>query len=114
MRRDEGVEALSVNGEPQGSVGCFAVCEREADRPANCARSLLNPLIAACADHHIAVVKRQQDGRTISYARPLSNTERVAELARMLGGTARTPEVREHAEQLLRQVAANRGAGAQI
>jgi len=27
----------------------------------------------------------------------------------MLGGTTRTPEVREHAEQLLRQVA-NRGA----
>jgi DNA repair protein RecN (Recombination protein N) len=72
------------------------------------------PLIAACADHHVAVMKRQQDGRTISYARPLSNTERVAELARMLGGTARTPEVREHAEQLLRQVAASRGAGAQI
>jgi len=67
------------------------------------------PLIAACADHHIAVVKRQQDGRTVSCARPLSNTERVAELARMLGGTARTPEVREHAEQLLRQVA-SRGA----
>jgi DNA repair protein RecN (Recombination protein N) len=71
------------------------------------------PLIAACADHHIAVMKRQQDGRTVSAARPLSATERVAELARMLGGTTRTPEVREHAEQLLRQ-AAGRGAGAQI
>ena len=71
------------------------------------------PLIAACADHHIAVVKRQQEGRTVSYARPLSATERVAELARMLGGTTRTPEVREHAEQLLRQVA-SRGNGAQI
>jgi DNA repair protein RecN (Recombination protein N) len=71
------------------------------------------PLIAACADHHIAVVKRQQDGRTVSCARPLTTTERVAELARMLGGTTRIPEVREHAEQLLRQ-AASRGAGAQI
>jgi DNA repair protein RecN (Recombination protein N) len=71
------------------------------------------PLIAACADHHIAVEKRQQDGRTVSLARPLSATERVAELARMLGGTTRTPEVRQHAEQLLRQ-AASRGAGAQI
>ncbi len=71
------------------------------------------PLIAACADHHIAVEKRQQDGRTVSFARPLTTTERVAELARMLGGTTRIPEVREHAEQLLRQ-AASRGAGAQI
>jgi DNA repair protein RecN (Recombination protein N) len=71
------------------------------------------PLIAAFADHHIAVVKRQQDGRTVSAARPLSAAERVAELARMMGGTTRTPEVREHAEQLLRQ-AAGRGPGAQI
>jgi DNA repair protein RecN (Recombination protein N) len=68
------------------------------------------PLIAACADHHIAVVKRQQDGRTVSCARPLANTERVAELARMLGGSTRTPEVREHAEQLLRQAAGRAGA----
>jgi DNA repair protein RecN (Recombination protein N) len=71
------------------------------------------PLIAACADHHVAVVKRQQAGRTVSVARPLSSTERVAELARMLGGSTRTHEVREHAEQLLRQ-AAGRGSGAQI
>lgn len=71
------------------------------------------PLIAACADHHIAVAKRVQGGRTVSVARPLSTTERVAELARMLGGSSRTHEVREHAEQLLRQ-AASRGSGAQI
>jgi len=70
------------------------------------------PLIAACADHHIAVMKRTQAGRTVSFARPLSSTERVAELARMLGGSTRTHEVREHAEQLLRQAA--RGSGAQI
>ena len=36
-------------------------------------------------------------------ARPLSTTERVAELARMLGGARLTRETREHAEQLLQQ-----------
>jgi DNA repair protein RecN (Recombination protein N) len=67
------------------------------------------PLIAAFAEHHVAVTKRVENGRTLSTARPLANTERVAELARMLGGATVTREVREHAEQLLRQ-AARRGA----
>jgi DNA repair protein RecN (Recombination protein N) len=59
------------------------------------------PVIAAFADHHIGVTKHVQSGRTVSSARPLSSTERVVELARMLGGQL-TREAREHAEQLLR------------
>jgi DNA repair protein RecN (Recombination protein N) len=62
------------------------------------------PVIAAFADHHIGVTKHLQNGRTVSSARPLSSTERVAELARMLGGQL-TREAREHAEQLLRLTA---------
>ena len=67
------------------------------------------PLIAAFAEHHIAVAKRVEDGRTMSTARPLSNSERVAELARMLGGASLTREAREHAEQLLRKASGRRG-----
>ena len=58
-------------------------------------------MIAAFAEHHIGVTKHVQGGRTVSAARALSNTERVVELARMLGGQL-TREAREHAEQLLR------------
>src|SRR5437667_383515 len=61
------------------------------------------PLIAAFADHHVVVTKKVEDGRTVSTARPLATSERVAELARMLGGERLTHEVREHAEQLLRR-----------
>src|SRR6266436_5130959 len=61
------------------------------------------PLIAAFADNHVVVTKKVEDGRTVSTARPLATTERVAELARMLGGERLTHEVREHAEQLLRR-----------
>src|SRR5436190_708275 len=61
------------------------------------------PLIAAFADHHVVVSKKVEDGRTVSTARPLATSERVAELARMLGGERLTHEVREHAEQLLRR-----------
>jgi DNA repair protein RecN (Recombination protein N) len=70
------------------------------------------PIIAAFAEHHIAVAKRVVSGRTVSSARPLSANERVAELARMLGGAKLTREAREHAEQLLRQVKAPAGRGA--
>jgi DNA repair protein RecN (Recombination protein N) len=66
------------------------------------------PIIAAYADQHLAVAKRVVDDRTVSSARALANTERVAELARMLAGTKITPEAREHAEQLLRQGGAKR------
>jgi DNA repair protein RecN (Recombination protein N) len=59
------------------------------------------PLIAAFGEHHIAVTKRVEQGRTLSSARALSTNERVAELARMLGGAKLTREVRDHAEQLL-------------
>src|SRR5262249_25995607 len=61
------------------------------------------PLIAAFAEHHVVVTKRVEEGRTFSSARPLTTTERVAELARMMGGENLTREVREHAEQLLRR-----------
>jgi DNA repair protein RecN (Recombination protein N) len=60
------------------------------------------PVIAAFAEHHVAVTKRTVRGRTVSTARPLSGSERVDELARMLGGARRTREAREHAEELLR------------
>jgi DNA repair protein RecN (Recombination protein N) len=66
------------------------------------------PIIAAYADQHLAVAKRVVNERTVSSARALANTERVAELARMLAGAKITPEAREHAEQLLRQGGAKR------
>jgi DNA repair protein RecN (Recombination protein N) len=61
------------------------------------------PLIAAFAEHHVAVTKKVEDGRTVSSARPLGTTDRVAELARMMAGERVTHEAREHAEQLLRR-----------
>ena len=67
------------------------------------------PVIAAYADHHIAVAKREVSGRTVSSAKPLSSTERVGELARMLTGAQLTREAQEHAAQLLRQAGPRNG-----
>jgi DNA repair protein RecN (Recombination protein N) len=59
------------------------------------------PQIAAFADHHFAVEKATERGRTRSTARRLGAEERCEEIARMLGGIKITSEARKHAEQLL-------------
>ena len=60
------------------------------------------PQIAACADHHYVVRKRPSRGRTRSSAARLSDSERVEELARMLGGVTITAQARRHAAELRR------------
>lgn len=57
--------------------------------------------IAAHADHHIAVEKRESGGRVITFARALSAPQRVAEVSRMLGGTAAPAEAERYAKRLL-------------
>ncbi|MBI3622092.1 MAG: DNA repair protein RecN [Nitrospirae bacterium] len=59
------------------------------------------PQIAAFADRHYVVEKAPQRGRTITQVRQLNRKEQVAELARMVGGTAVTAATRRHAEELL-------------
>ena len=46
------------------------------------------PQIAAHADVHFLIAKRERDGRTVTEVRPLNADERVVELAQMLGGTS--------------------------
>jgi DNA repair protein RecN (Recombination protein N) len=55
--------------------------------------------VAAQAHAHFVVSKHVKDGRTISQIASLEKTERVTELARMLGG--QTTAARKHAEELL-------------
>ncbi len=59
------------------------------------------PQIAACADHHFLVEKVAQAGRTTAGIRQLAETERVEEVARMLGGETITGASRDAARQLL-------------
>ncbi len=44
------------------------------------------PQIAAYADAHFQITKRERDGRTITEVRSLEREERILELAQMLGG----------------------------
>jgi len=60
------------------------------------------PQVAACADHHLVVAKqRSAGGATGSGVAPALGEDRVAELARMLGGDRPSGTSRAHARDLL-------------
>ncbi|MCW5966853.1 MAG: DNA repair protein RecN, partial [Bryobacterales bacterium] len=60
------------------------------------------PQIASFADHHYAVEKFEQDGRTLSRITHLDSAARTTEVARMLSGEQLTKEAVRNAEQLIK------------
>ncbi len=60
------------------------------------------PQIAAFADLHLVIQKKEAQGRVRTSVRRLSAEERTEELARMLSGAKLTETSRKHAEQLLK------------
>ncbi|WP_298272713.1 DNA repair protein RecN [Geobacter sp.] len=61
------------------------------------------PQVAAFADHHYKVEKRVVEGRTATAVTVLAGEERVAEMARMLGGVIITDRTREHAREMIEE-----------
>ena len=59
------------------------------------------PQVAAFADHHYRVEKREEQGRTFTAVVPLVGEEQVLEMARMLGGAQVTERTLEHARELI-------------
>lgn len=59
------------------------------------------PQVAAYGKHHFQVIKEVKAGRTITTISEVSETSRVNEIARMLGGKDITSVVTEHARELL-------------
>lgn len=59
------------------------------------------PQVAACADRHLLVRKRQAEGSTFSEVLPIQAEARVNELARMLGGGEGSEVSLAHARELL-------------
>lgn len=57
--------------------------------------------IAAFADHHYSVEKRESKGRTYSVIEELTGEARVKEIARMMGGVRLTEEALRYAGQLV-------------
>ncbi|MCL2213030.1 MAG: DNA repair protein RecN [Oscillospiraceae bacterium] len=57
--------------------------------------------LAGCANAHIRISKAENGGRTTVQALPLTQTERIEELARILGGIDITPAMLETARELM-------------
>jgi len=60
------------------------------------------PQIAAFADHHFVVEKREAQGRTRTSVRVLGESDRLEEIARMLSGAKLTDASLKNAEQMLK------------
>lgn len=61
------------------------------------------PQVAACADQHLVVAKRTEKGKTLSTVDHVNGEQRVAEIARMLGGEKLSGTTLAHAKEMLGQ-----------
>lgn len=68
------------------------------------------PQVAACADHHFVVSKQVHEGRTQSTVQAVGGEQRVAEIARMLGGERLSSTSLAHAQEMLSGGAARSAA----
>jgi DNA repair protein RecN (Recombination protein N) len=59
------------------------------------------PQVAACADHHLLVAKEMQGKNTLSTVTTVQGEQRVAEVARMLGGERLSGTTLAHAKEML-------------
>ena len=59
------------------------------------------PQVAACADHHLVVAKQLKNGATLSTVSGAQGEQRVAEIARMLGGERLLGTTLAHAKEML-------------
>jgi len=66
------------------------------------------PQIAAAADNHICVDKRQVGGRTVTCAETIDSDNRVREVAKLIGGTDGTKLSIDHAREMIRQIRTGR------
>ena len=70
-----------------------------ADRQVLCVTHL--PQVAACADHHLVVAKNWRGNSTLSSVAAVQGEQRVAEVARMLGGERLSGTTLAHAKEML-------------
>lgn len=105
LAAQDGVDALLFDEIDAGIGGAVAraVGERLAAlgrvRQVLCVTHL--PVIAAQADRHFRITKREQDGRTHAAVERVEGEARIEELARMLAGDAATETTRHQAQELL-------------
>ncbi|CAM3802336.1 DNA repair protein RecN [Alkalicoccus chagannorensis] len=63
------------------------------------------PQVAAMADTHLFISKREEEERTLTNVQPLTEQEKTEEVGRMISGVEVTDLTREHARELITQAA---------
>ena len=94
LRRDRHGDRRSQRGSGGRSLWVLA-----RDHQVLCVTHL--PQIAAYADAHFQITKRERDGRTVTEVQRLDHEGRIVELAQMLGGAAGGPAAMASARELL-------------
>lgn len=89
-----------IGGEAATAVG-EKICRLGRSLQVLCVTHL--PQVAAFADQHYQVAKDEVAGRTSTRLLRLDHEQRVAEMARMLGGTQVSERTLEHARELINQ-----------
>ena len=92
---------LGVSGRIADSVGARM---RELARHRQIIAITHLPQIAACADRHVIVSKREARGHTVTEARVLTDDERPRAIAELLSGAEVTLTALEHARAMLREL----------
>lgn len=64
-----------------------------------------SPQVAAQGHHHLRVEKMTKDNTTYTHIQPLTQPDKIHELARMLGGVEITQTALDHAREMLEQIA---------
>ena len=59
------------------------------------------PQVAAMADTHLYIEKKEKQNRTVTSVKELNKEEQIMELSRMLTGTQLTETAKDHAKELL-------------
>ncbi len=101
----EEIETLVFDEIDSGIGGAVAVAVGEHLQELSCYRQVLCishlASVAAKADNHIVVEKREQSGRTVTGIRRVTGDDRLAELARMLSGSSQEEKALDHARLLV-------------
>jgi DNA repair protein RecN (Recombination protein N) len=88
----------NIGGEIGGAVG-RKLAQLAESHQLICITHL--PQVAACGNHHLAVSKKVEDGRTYTEVELLDAETRPDEIARMLGGKDSSGITLQHAKELL-------------
>ena len=95
---DEAQRARSVGGAVAETVGRLM---RQLGQGRQVLAVTHLPQVAACADHHLVVAKQREGATTVSSVAAVQGEQRVAEIARMLGGERLSGTTLAHAREML-------------